>query len=168
MNNSTYTIVVAIAVAIVTSLLVGCGAKGPAPIDPKKTEWLDYSDTRIGFAIKYPATYNFEPKGGGEIWVIGPDKKLAYRVCYVTYEEAKKRGLWVQTEPVGNEYISNGRTSHKYVYKYGNAFTFSRTAAYVIEREGKMLALEIRLDRNNEAGTLDPGQEEVLRTFTIL
>jgi len=155
-------------IVLLAVFLAGCGKKAPASIDPKKTEWLDYSDVRTGYALKYPATYNIEPKGSGEIAVIGADKRVAYRVCYVDYETAKKRGLWVLTEPVATEYISGGRISHKYVYDYGNKLNYARTVAYVIEREGKMLALEFRLDSRNGEGILDPGQEEVLKSFIIL
>lgn len=167
-NHKLFTLFILFILFFLFPLLSGCGSKAPAPIDPKKTEWLEYYDARYGYALKYPATYMIVPMGNGEVGIKGTDKRLAYRISHVDLETAKKRKLWVTTEPVGTVYISGGHIAHHYVYNQRDGLTYTRMAAYVVEREGKMLAIEFAIAAGNEAGTLDPGQEEALKSFILL
>jgi hypothetical protein len=150
----------------VTLILAGCGAKGPAPIDPN-SDWVNYSEGRVGYSFKYPANYNLVPSGNGEIAVRGKDHRIAFRVCFVTEAEAKKRGLWVTTEPLDELNLSN-HTVRRYVYDHWDGPTYSHTVAYVATLDtGKMIGLEFCLDRSNTPGRLDEGQTKVLESFTI-
>lgn len=145
----------------------GCSSSLPEPINPK-TEWLDYSDQRAGYAIKYPAKHRLVPGGNGEVAFRGPDSRIAYRITIASFEEAKRRKLWVQTEPVGTTYVSGGFTSHRYVYDFKEGMKSERRVAFVLDRDEKMLALEFPIAKNNSEGTLDEGQTEVLKSFIIL
>jgi len=155
------------AVLFLTFSLIACSASPPVPIDAKG-DWLDYSDSRLGYSIKYPGNFRLVPKGSGEIGFRGPDNKVAYRMTVATFDEAKKRGLWVTTEPIGTTYVSGGITSHRYVYDYQIGMKKEHRVAFVVDREGKMLALEFHIASNNTEGTLDQGQTEVLQSFILL
>lgn len=147
-------------------ILTACSTPSPTPIDPK-SEWLDFSDARAGYSIKYPATYRIVPGGNSEVGFRGPDKRIAYKITYATYDEARKRGLWVTTEPIGTTYVSGGITSHRYVYDYWDFPRKEHRVAFVIERKEKMLALEIPIAPGNSEGTLDEGQQAVLASFIL-
>ncbi len=149
------------------SFFVSCSSAPPEPIDAKG-DWLDYSDQRAGYRVKYPAKYRLVPRGNGEVAFRGPDNKIAYQINIATFEEAKKRGLWVVTEPIGTTYVSGGFTSHRYVYDHYDGLSKEHRVAFVLDRKGKMLALEFHIADKNTEGSLDAGQEEVLKSFTVL
>ncbi len=151
----------------VTGAFTGCTSSPPEPINPR-TEWLDFSDQRARYSIKYPAKYRLVPRGNGEVAFRGADNKIAYQVNIATFEEAKKRGLWVVTEPIGTTYISGGFTSHRYVYDHWDGPNKEHRVAFVLERDGRMLGLEFPIDAKNTEGVLDEGQQAVLISFTIL
>jgi hypothetical protein len=157
----------AIFLLLTTLSFTACSSSPPEPINARG-DWLDYADQRAGYSIKYPAKYRLVPGGNGEVAFRGEDKKIAYRISIATFDEAKKRGLWVSTEPIGTTYVSGGFTAHRYVYSVLDGTSKEHRAAFVLDREGKMLALEFHIAGNNSEGTLDDGQMEVLKSFTIL
>ena len=154
-----FRIVRTISVVLFVVFLAGCGTSATIYTDPGALTWTQYASTELGYTLDYPTVFTLDEQVGGSQVMVKDGRRPVILVRFVDEAEAKSRGLWVGSEPVG-EITLGGVAGKQYIYTHSDFLVGDRTVAYVIPYHDKFLGLEFRLP-----GELGPVEKQILASF---
>ena len=141
--------------------LLGTCRSAPPEV-PQDFEWTTWSDTAAGYALDLPNVYVADVEDGGNAVFFRWSGTVPVKVYLTDGESAKGHGRWVDEEPTGSATLA-GLPATRYDYTHCDGPFCSRIASFVVEREGRWLALEFRSE-----GELNPVNQRILSSFTLL
>ncbi len=130
-------------ITIVALILAGCKSTPPAWPRAADVRWSTYTRTDVGFSVAVPETFRSEQNGDDTVFYASGFP--IFRVLWVDEEAARRRGLWVVSQPVETVTVA-GQPAQRYVYDHGDFVTYTPTIAYVLPWHGKQLGIEFRID----------------------
>jgi len=138
--------------------LLGCDVtpEWPATAD----QWERYTDSLSAVSLEYPAQCTIDENAGGTL--IRYDGAPIIAISHMTEAQAKKHGLWAAHESVDTCRLG-GRDGKLYRYDHYDVFLGMHTVSYVVEHEGKWMALELRM-KGDAPG---PVQRRVIESFAF-
>ena len=141
--------------------LLGTCRSAPPELPPD-FEWTTWSNAAAGYSLEVPAVYVADVEDGGNAVFFRWRRTMPVKVYLTDLESAKSRGLWVDEEPTGTTRMA-GLPAVTYDYTHCDGPLCSRSASFVVARDGRWLALEFRSE-----GELNTVNQRVLSSFTLL
>ena len=141
--------------------LLGTCRSAPPEL-PQDFEWTTWSNPAAGYSLEVPGVYTANVEDGGNAVFFRWGRTVPVKVYLTDLESAKGRGLWVEEEPTGTADLA-GLSAVTYDYTHCDGPFCSRIASFVVEREGRWLALEFRSEAE-----LNSVNQRVLSSFTLL
>ncbi len=126
---------------MVAVLALGCRQPVPPQLDPELTALEKYHSYDLGISISHPARYRVVEDRNSLI--LSDGGLTAIRVTLASRAEARNRGLWAHSDPVGN--VGFGSTTGEfYRYRHWDGPSWVPTLAYVVDHRGLELGVEFR------------------------
>ena len=147
----------------VIMLFLACENSPPPALSMVRIHWATYENLKADYSLQYPSAYSWEEHRSGQDVLFRYDGFPLIAINRTTEEGAREQGLWANHEPVSNEIVFGGKNGRKYIYKHFDGPFYMQTLSYVVEDDGKYVALEFRT-LNTE---LDSIQEHIVESFTF-
>ena len=144
-------------------LFFSCENSPPPALSMVRIHWATYENLKADYSLQYPSAYSWREHHSGQDVLFRYDGFPLLAVNRTTEEKARKRGLWVDHEPVSDEIVFGGKRGRKYIYKHYDGPFYMKTLSYVVEDDGKYIALEFRT-LNTE---LDSVQKHIVESFSF-
>lgn len=144
-------------------LILSCENSPPPALSMVNIHWATYENLKADYSLQYPSAYSWKEHHGGRDVQFRYDGFPLIAINRTTEEEARKRGLWAKHRPVDDDIVLGGRVGRKYIYRHYDGPFYMQTLSYVVEDEGKYVALEFRT-QNTE---LDSTQKHIVESFTL-
>ena len=145
---------------VLAAPLASCKSSPPAWPAAQDVHWSTYTREDVGFSLEHPDT--FRPEQNGDDTVFYNNGFPSFRVLLVDAPAAKRRGLWVVSQPLETVTVA-GQPAQRYVYDHGDFVTYTPTVAYVLPQYDKQLGIEFRTDGT----TLNATAQHMLDSFRL-
>jgi len=141
-------------------LLGSCRSAPPeAPLD---FAWTTWSNAAAGYALEVPDVYSADVEPGGDAVLFRWGRTVPVKIYFLDLPAAAERGLWVGAEPTGTAALA-GLPATRYDYTHCDGPFCSASVSFVLEREGRWLALEFHSDT-----VLNDVNRHILASFVLL
>ena len=123
--------------------------------------WNSFTNEIAGYTLSYPNELEKDKSRDGKDALFRYNGYPIICVNFVDSTEGRKRGLWLNYQPVA-DILLNGVQGEKYEYIHYDAFFGMLVQSYVINHKGKQLGLEFR-----KSGDLGTVLEKVYHSFML-
>jgi hypothetical protein len=131
------------ALLVSLGLLAACRGEAPPAPDAETVQWRDYHASELGVSLRVPSSFDVDEQGP-EVSFRSEEGPTAFRLVWVTEQDADERGLWAGHD--GARATLAGHDALLYDYDHADFGRRVRTIAYVVPWRERYLGLEFRTD----------------------
>ena len=131
--------------AILAIVIVSCATTAPMLPSAADLQWTSFHSERLGITLEIPKEFVAQ-EYDGDLFFRYADH-LALRITLSTPEEARRRGLWPSSPPVGNVTVA-GQSAVEYFYDHYDGPIYDHYVAFVFAHRGQSLAIAFHSEQN--------------------
>lgn len=126
-------------------VFAGCQDRAPGLPPMDTLTWKTFSNPVSGYRMEIPTVFSPQSGHGDRDTLFRYEGFPLLAVNFTDEAEARQRGLWATSDPVGTAEIA-GRKAELYRYRHYDGPSFMTTVSYVVEYRGRYLAFEFRTE----------------------